>query len=67
MFIADIGQGVIEEINLGVPGGNYGWNEREGSHAYVSLGSVSDSDTRGDADNTGYTYPIRYFLRIIRE
>lgn len=58
MLIADIGQGVVEEINLGVAGGNYGWNEREGSYEYISTGSVSDSNARGDASATGYVYPI---------
>ena len=31
MFIADIGQNAVEEINLGANGANYGWNDREGS------------------------------------
>ena len=33
MFINDIGQDQIEEINLGIPGGNYGWRLREGTFA----------------------------------
>ena len=36
LFIADIGQNTIEEINLGTNGGNFGWNKREGSFAYRS-------------------------------
>ena len=33
MFINDIGQDQIEEVNLGIPGGNYGWRLREGTFA----------------------------------
>ena len=33
MFINDIGQDQIEEINLGIAGGNYGWRLREGTFA----------------------------------
>lgn len=31
MFISDIGQASIEEVSIGLPGGNYGWSEREGT------------------------------------
>ncbi|MEM7079188.1 MAG: PQQ-dependent sugar dehydrogenase, partial [Pseudomonadota bacterium] len=33
MFINDIGQNHIEEVNLGIAGGNYGWRIREGTFA----------------------------------
>ncbi|MCG8412643.1 MAG: PQQ-dependent sugar dehydrogenase [Pseudomonadales bacterium] len=33
MYISDIGQSQIEEINIGVPGANYGWRLREGTFA----------------------------------
>ncbi len=39
MFIADVGEGSWEEIDripAGVGGLNFGWNEREGAHCYVS-------------------------------
>ena len=57
LFIADIGQGVVEEIDLGLPGANYGWNAREGSYEYLG-GAVSSASKRGDSATTGFTYPI---------
>ena len=33
MYLVDIGQDQVEEINIGVAGGNYGWRLREGMFA----------------------------------
>lgn len=61
MLIADIGQAFIEEVNLGFPGANYGWGNREGTF-------VVDEDNEGvlfplpgnDADNN-YAYPVAQY------
>jgi len=41
MYVADVGQNHIEEINLVVSGGNYGWNHKEGTFFFVSNGNDS--------------------------
>ncbi|KAB1188930.1 MULTISPECIES: sorbosone dehydrogenase family protein [Haloferax] len=33
-YVADVGQGMWEEVNLVENGGNYGWNVREGAHCF---------------------------------
>ncbi len=60
LFIADIGQNTVEEIDLGQAGANYGWNQREGS--YVVAGSGIGANARDDAATTGYTYPIAEYF-----
>ena len=68
MFLCDIGQNQVEEVNLGVAGANYGWRLREGTFATamgvaadpgdVEPGSVYPLEThQGD----GYTYPIAQY------
>lgn len=35
LFIGDVGQNLIEEIDLGAPGANYGWNVFEGPQSFL--------------------------------
>ena len=63
MFLIDIGQDNIEEINLGVAGGNYGWNIREGMFA-TAPGVGTDEDApvypRPD-DERDLIYPVAQY------
>ena len=34
LFLADVGQNQFEEVDIVLRGGNYGWNRREGFHAF---------------------------------
>ncbi len=65
MFIDDIGQNQVEEVDLGTKGANYGWQMREGTFATgtgarIPGGKNNYSDypiPAGDAAN-GFSYPI---------
>lgn len=57
LFVSDIGQNNVEEIDLAQAGANYGWNSREGDFVYDADGSVGAS-TRGDTAASGFTYPV---------
>jgi len=47
MFLADIGQNVVEKVTLVTAGANLGWNVWEGSFKYGRSG-VDTSNSRGD-------------------
>ncbi len=49
LYIADVGQSSWEEIDLGGPGRNYGWNVTEGTHCYPPGSSCAI---------TGFTLPV---------
>ncbi len=55
MFVADIGQNLVEEVSPVTVGANLGWNRWEGSFAFVSRRGVDASNPRGDR---AVTYPV---------
>lgn len=58
MFIADIGQAQVEEINLGSAGGNYGWSEREGTFATRHRDETQLDTLPLDDAAHSYIYPV---------
>ncbi|MEX1181828.1 MAG: PQQ-dependent sugar dehydrogenase [Gemmatimonadota bacterium] len=55
MYVADIGQNVVEELSPVPRGGNLGWNTWEGSFRY---GGRTGIDTAGARSDRAMTYPI---------
>lgn len=65
LWVGDVGQGEWEEVDRVVPGGNYGWNHREGAHCFNPPSGCSegfeepvseyDHDT-GRSVTGGYVY-----------
>ena len=55
MYVADIGQNIVEELSPVPKGGNLGWNVWEASFRYAGRTSVDTTGRRGDAN---MTYPI---------
>ena len=64
MFIGDIGQNQVEEVNVGLPGANYGWRIREGT---FSTGSGVEGATVGPVydipadDSQTFTDPVAQY------
>lgn len=48
MYLAEIGQNIVEEISTVPSGGNLGWNIWEGSYKYVGREGVDATTPRGD-------------------
>jgi glucose/arabinose dehydrogenase len=55
MYVADIGQNIVEEVSPAAPGANLGWNVWEGSFRYRGRGGVDGSGARSDR---AMTYPV---------
>jgi glucose/arabinose dehydrogenase len=61
LLIADIGQGNVEEVNLGVRGANYGWSLREGTFVTDRAGSTPLYALPADDASRGFTYPVAQY------
>ncbi|HUE86134.1 MAG TPA: PQQ-dependent sugar dehydrogenase [Vicinamibacterales bacterium] len=55
VFLADIGQNIIEKVTLVTAGANLGWNVWEGSYRFISRSAVAVEGRRGDPK---VTYPL---------
>ncbi len=55
MFVADIGQNIVEEVSPVTAGANLGWNTWEGSYRFISRQAVSTDKPRSDPT---MTYPV---------
>jgi glucose/arabinose dehydrogenase len=55
MFVADIGQNIVEEVSQITKGGNLGWNTWEGSYGFISRQAVRLENPRADPK---MTFPI---------
>ena len=63
LYINDIGQTQIEEVNIGVPGANYGWRLREGTFATAfGIGGVRPNPVYPrPVDEREFEYPVAQF------
>lgn len=52
MLAADIGQNAVEEIDLVINGGNYGWDQREGSFQFEGVKTADMIDPIFEYDHT---------------
>jgi len=61
MFLADIGQNIIEKVSLVTAGANLGWNVWEGSYRFISRSAVAAEGRRADPK---VTYPVVEYGQI---
>ncbi len=60
MFMSDVGQNIVEEISPVTAGANLGWNDWEGSYAYIER-RVRTENPRNDKS---VTYPIAEYGQL---
>ena len=58
MFTGDVGQNLYEEIDIVVPGGDYGWCDREGAHSFDKKANRVYTEKNKPNPETGYIEPI---------
>ena len=61
LYMADIGQGIDEEVTTVPKGGNLGWRVWEGSHRFVNGSEVSLENPRSDPK---IVYPVVEFAQL---
>ncbi|NES70130.1 MAG: PQQ-dependent sugar dehydrogenase, partial [Okeania sp. SIO2D1] len=61
MLIADTGQAFIEEVNLGIEGANYGWDQREGTWVIEEDNENVLFPLPKNDSAYGYTYPVAQY------
>src|SRR5688572_28921232 len=61
LFLADIGQDIVEELSMVPMGGNLGWNKWEGSFGFISRQAVDLNKRRSDPT---VTYPIAEYGQL---
>ncbi len=61
MYLADIGQNIVEEVSQVTKGANLGWNTWEGSYGFISREAVRLENTRSDPK---VTYPLAEYGQL---
>lgn len=64
LFMTDIGQSQVEEVNIGIAGGNYGWRVREGMFATAfafDRARPGPVYVRPDSDPEEFVYPVAQY------
>ena len=58
LYVADVGQNDVEEVDIVTGGANYGWPVKEGSFAFNNNGPLLPGFVTGDAVTGPYTDPV---------
>lgn len=60
LYVAESGRDNIEEVNIVLPGKNYGWAEREGTFVHLEKGGILTGVAPLPQDDAkyGYEYPV---------